>query len=102
MDSPKGDYTRRKGQVFPTSKKVKTLKMDSPKGDYTRRKGQVFSTSQKSKSWFWIPRRETTPDDILAKVLVFQELRKKWGLEKRLWAMQHVFLRRISMRVLLA
>ena len=29
--------------------KVKTLKMDSPQGEYTRRKGQVFSTSKKSK-----------------------------------------------------
>jgi len=31
--------------------KVKTLKMDSPQGEYTRRKGQVFSISKKSKPW---------------------------------------------------
>jgi len=31
-------------------KKVKILKMDSPKGDYTRREGRVFFTSKKSKS----------------------------------------------------
>ena len=49
MDSPKGDYTRRKGMYFPPQK-VKTLKMDSPKGDYTRRKGQVCPTSKKSKA----------------------------------------------------
>ena len=28
----------------PDLKKIKTLKMDSPKGDYTRRKGLVFFT----------------------------------------------------------
>jgi len=40
--------------------------------------------------------------DILAKVLSSQELPKKSSLEKRLGATQHVFLHRISMRVLLA
>ncbi len=40
--------------------------------------------------------------DILAKVLSSQELPKKSSLEKRCGAMQHVFLHRILMRVLLA
>ena len=40
--------------------------------------------------------------DILAKVLSSQELPKKSSLEKRCGAVQHVFLHRISMRVLLA
>ena len=44
MDSPKGDYTRWKRQVFSHLKKVKTLISDSPKGDYTRWKGLVFPT----------------------------------------------------------
>jgi len=44
MDSPKGDYARRKGEVFPTAKQINILNMDSPKGDYTRSKGLVFST----------------------------------------------------------
>ena len=43
-------------------KKVKTLIFDSPQGNYTRRKGLVFPTSKKSKPWFGIPRRATTPD----------------------------------------
>jgi len=40
--------------------------------------------------------------DILAKVLSSQELQKKSSLQKRWGAMQHIFLHRISMRVLLA
>jgi len=40
--------------------------------------------------------------DILAKVLSSQEVPKKSSLEKRWGAIQHVFLHRISMRVLLA
>jgi len=40
--------------------------------------------------------------DILAKVLSSQELPKKSSLEKRWGAMQHIFLCRILMRVLLA
>ena len=39
---------RRHGRHFDL-KKVKTLMLDSPQGDYTRRKGLVFSTSKKSK-----------------------------------------------------
>ena len=40
--------------------------------------------------------------DILAKVLSSQELHKKSSLDKRCGAMQHVFLHRILMRILLA
>ncbi len=43
-------------------KKVKTLILDSPKGDYTRRKGLVFSTLKTKTPWFCTPRRATTPD----------------------------------------
>ena len=40
--------------------------------------------------------------DILAKVLSFREFQKKSSLEKRWGAVEHVFLHRISMRVLVA
>ena len=80
--------------------------------------GSSSSSSSNNSTWGGLtPQLENTHDycggltppsamhtnvDILAKVRDFKELNKKSSLEKRWGAMQHVFLHRISMRVLLA
>jgi len=48
---PEGRLHQTGGAGIVQLKKVKILKMDSPKGDYTRREGRVFSSSKRCGSF---------------------------------------------------